>query len=246
MDQFGEIIQADSQNLVGECHQLYRAPAFASFIRASCAGSGRDYYAVVTGINTGPFDGNRVIQAHRLPPGELEERKPHLPSLLRTQFQARIAGYGESELRVPGTPPVPPRLHCWVYEATPEEIRDVTARPTFLRTLVNAPEAPIEDLLVGTITAARAAWGNQAPLVEWGKYLARLLRRDYVVLESVLQRLEPGPTLIPAPVVSTALEPAAPGWEKPIPLAGDPLPSSPPQNGGLRKYSSGQVDPFDE
>ncbi len=55
-EQFGEVIQADSQSVVVECHRLYGAPAFGSFIRATCAGSGRDYYAVVTGVSTGAFD----------------------------------------------------------------------------------------------------------------------------------------------------------------------------------------------
>lgn len=244
--QYGEVIEADSQGLTVECHQLYAAPAFGSFIRATCAGSGRDYFAVVTGVSTEAFDSNRIIQAHRLPPGELEERKPHLPSLLRTQFEARLVGYGEGSIRLPGTPPVPPRLHCWVYPATLEEIRDVTRQPTFLRTLVMAQNAPQEDLLVAAIESAREAWGPSAPLVEWGKYLARLLRGQYVMLESVLARLSPVASTVPPPPVSRpltgdprSLTDRAPGWEAPLPLVSD----APPANGG-HKYSSGQADPF--
>src|SRR5688500_9823068 len=154
-DQFGEVIQADSQVLVAECHRLYHAPPFGSFVRAVCAGSGREYYGVVTGVSTGAFDGNRIVQAHKLPPGELEVRKPHLPSLLRTQFEARIVGYGDGDCRVAGTPPVPPRLHCWVYAAGAEEIRAVTGSGSFLRALVSAPEVPLEDLLVAAIGSAR-------------------------------------------------------------------------------------------
>ena len=235
--QFGEVIQADSQLLAAECHALYGAPAFGSFVRAVCAGSARDHYGVVTAVSTGAFDGNRLVQAHKLPPGELEERKPHLPSLLRTQFEARLVGYGEQGACVAGTPPTPPRLHCWVYAAADDEVRRVTESGLFLRTLVFAPEVPLEDLLVCAITSAQAAWNGSAPVVQWGKYLARLLRGQYVTLESVLSRLA-APAIVPATVPPDG---AGRGWEAPLPLAGDAQPA----NGG-RKYSSGQVDPFAE
>lgn len=240
-DQYGEVIQADSRALVAESHRLYHAPAFGSFVRVACEGSGRNYYAVVTGVSTGAFDGNRLVQAHRLPPGVLEERKPHLPSLLRTQFEARIVGWGEGETRIPGTPPAPPRLHCWIYPAQPDEIRAVTGEPTFLRPLVDQQSGPLEDLLVAAIRAARAAWDGSAPVIAWGKYLARLLRGQYVVLDSVLRRVDTAPGAVAAPGrASTPANPDAPGWEMPLPVAGDTLP---PANGGAR-YSSGQLDPF--
>jgi hypothetical protein len=242
-EQYGEIIQADSQAVVAESHRLYHAPAFGSFVRVACEGSGRSFYVIVTGVSTGAFDGNRLVQAHRLPPGVLEERKPHLPSLLRTQFQGRIVGWGEGETRVPGTPPAPPRLHCWIYPAAPEEIRGVTRDPIFLRPLVDPQNGPLEDLLVAAIGTARDAWEGAAPVVAWGKYLARLLRGQYVVLESVLRRLGSAPPQVAAPrPVSTAANPDVPGWEMPLPVAGD----APPKTNGGAKYSSGQLDPFSD
>lgn len=225
-DLLGEAIGSDSQLLEVECHALYAAPAFGSFVRAECVGSGLAHYAVVTRVTTGPFDGNRVVQAHRMPPGELEQRKPHLTTVLRTTFQARVVGYGHGDVRLPGTPPCPARLHCYVYRAAEEEVRSLTATPNFLRPLAQTPDAPLEDLLVGAIHAAREAWGPAAPVVAWGKYLARLLRHDYVTLEGVLQRLSvPG-----APSGAAGASPGAPGssaraphprWEAPLPLHGN-------------------------
>ncbi|HTE19692.1 MAG TPA: hypothetical protein VK689_15105, partial [Armatimonadota bacterium] len=129
LNTLGEIIASDTQVLEVECHTLYGAPRFGCFVKAECVGSGTAHFAVVTRVSTGPLDGNRIVQAHRMPPGELEERKPHLIDLLRTTFTARVIGYGQDDVRIAATPPSPPRLHCFVYPATDEEIRGITGSP---------------------------------------------------------------------------------------------------------------------
>jgi hypothetical protein len=268
---WGEIVSSDTQALEVECHSLYRSPAFGGFVRADCVGSRMSYFGVVTGVSTGPFDGNRLVQAHRMPPGELEERKPHLTTLLRTTFQARIVGYGQDAVRLPGTPPSPPRLHCYVYPAGEEEIRSLTGSPGFLRPLCQVQDSPLEDLLVCAIRVAAEAWGPTPPVVAWGKYLARLLRNDYVTLEGVIQRLGavpapgflppgPAPGLLPGPLSSPGAAPAAgaqapsasatqapperphPRWEEPLPLAG----SGPGGNGPMGKPPKRNRDPFED
>jgi hypothetical protein len=232
---FGEIVEADSQSVLAECHALYRAPAFGSFVRADCVGSGRRHFGVVTRVCSGPFDGNRVVQAHGLPPGELEQKKPHLPTLLRTVFAVRLVGYGNEHGTVPGTAPQPPRLHCFVSPAAPEEVRALTERPDFLRPLTQAQDAPLEDLLASAIRTAGEAWPpaeRHARLIAWGKYLARLLRHDYVTLEGVVRRVSPAPAPVPAPAGAAPASPAHPRYEEPLPLAG---------NGSARGY-----DPFED
>jgi hypothetical protein len=225
---FGEVIASSSQELQVECHQLYRAPAFGSFVRAECIGSGTQFYGVVTQVATAPLDGNRVVQAHGMPPGELEQRKPHLVDLLRTTFSVRVVGYGQGDARVAGTPPTPPRLHCFVSPASEDEVRGMTASPAFLRPLSQVVDAPLEDLLAGALQHARDVWPTEEQhwrLVAWGKFLARLLRDDYLTLEGVLQRLTPatGFPVAPRParLTTVAEEPrTTPLYERPIPLAG--------------------------
>jgi hypothetical protein len=222
----GETIRSDSQSIEVECHQLYRAPRFGSFIRADCP-SGFTQYGVVFHTATGPFDSSRIVHAHRLAPGELEERKPHLTTILRTLFQARLVGYGQGDAVVSGTPPSPARLHCFVYPAPEDAVQRLTSSPAFLRALVQTPDAPTEDLLVAAIEEARSAWGSDEKLIYWGKYLARLLHQDYLTLEGVLQRLSPPAAL---PSSSRSLNGAA-GWEKPLPLVG--------------RAAAAEVDPFE-
>lgn len=217
---YGEILESSTAHFSFECHELYGAPKFGTFVRACCVHSGRDHFAVVTQVSTGPFDGSRIVQAHRMPPGELEQRKPHLSTLLRTTVSARIVGYGEGTARVAGTPPLPPQLHCFVFDATDEEVRDLTRTPAFLRPLSQTPDVSLEDLLVGTLQTAQRAWTGEYKLVEWGKYLARLLSRDYLTLEGVLERLSPPGALPPVAAATTTTRP--PRYEMPLPLAGGP------------------------
>ena len=225
---FGEVVEAESQAITVECHTLYHAPEFGSFIRADCVGSGRQHYGVVTRISSGPFDSNRLVQAHRLPPGELEQRKPHLPTLLRTVFSARMVGYGQGEVILPGTAPAPPRLHCFVSPAAPEQVRLLTERPDFLRPLADTPDAPLEDLLVRAIEEARKvhpADHERALLVTWGKFLARLLGKDYLTLENVVGRIAAPPVFAPV-AAAAAPRPARPHplYEQPLPIAGNGAP----------------------
>jgi hypothetical protein len=220
---FGEVIASDSQVLQVECHRLYGAPTFGSFVRAECLGSEMQFYGVVTRVSTTPFDGNRVVQAHGMPPGELEQRKPHLVDLLRTTFDVRIVGYGKGDARVAGTPPTPPRLHCFVYPATEEEVRGVTGSPAFLRPLAQSVDVSLEDLLVCAIQAAQQAWGAAAPLVTWGKFLARLLRHDYLTLEGVLQRLSPPAAVSRVPYTPPTVNGTSNGTRRP-PIYEQPLP----------------------
>jgi hypothetical protein len=233
-DAFGEVIDSRSQALRVECHRLYCAPAFGSFVRADCI-DGVSHFAVVTQISTEPVDGNRVVQAYGLPPGELEERKPHLPTLFRTVFEARSVGYRQGEAFVGGTPPLPARPHCYVFPAESAEIQKITGSPAFLRALSQTQDAPLEDLLVCAIEAAREAWGAAAPVVSWGKYLARLLRGDYVTLEGVFQRLSQGGPSALSPVPPAARHPR---WEERRPLITG--------NGPSARVPLGDRDPFQE
>lgn len=214
----GEVIATSTQLLEAECHGLDCGPEFASFVRVTCAAG--DQLAVVTHVATGPIDGNRVVQAHRMTPEELADRMPHLSTLLRTTFQARIVGYTRQGARHAGTPPTPAPLHSFVYRAAPEEIREVTREPWFLRSLLADREAPLEDLLARAVQHAAAAWGPEGHFrsVQWGKYLARLLRGEYLTLEGVLQRLADAGS---RPSTSVRPQPAAiPRYEEPLPIAG--------------------------
>jgi len=194
----GEIIAADTFQIEAECPRLYGAPEFGSFVRAD-AGSGRRVYGVVYYIATAAADASRRTCALHMTPEELQERMPQLELVLRTCFAAVSIGYAEGSAPRRSLPPQPPEIHRFVDLALPEEIRALTEGPDFLRMLVQATPRgyplPVDDLLAATIVRAAATRGAgsaaaEAFVVECGKYVAQLFKREFDRFESIMRRLD--------------------------------------------------------
>jgi hypothetical protein len=201
----GEIIEADPLQLRAECPHLYAAPPFGSFVRV--AGAERAVFGVVSHIVTGTVDAGRQTQALHLPPERLAERMPQLALLLRTCFNAIVVGYGEGDEILPYLPPLPPEIHRFVYPCAPTEVEALTQEPDFLRVLA-AAEAPVEDVLAAAIRHGAAARGSGASadafVVECGKAIATLFRREPDRFQSVMRRLQAARRVAGAP------------WEQPL------------------------------
>jgi hypothetical protein len=187
----GEIIEADSLQFRAECPRLYAAPPFGSFVRV--AGAEHEVFGVVSYVATGTVDAGRQTQALHLPPERLAERMPQLALLLRTCFTALVVGYGEGDEILPYLPPLPPEIHRFIYPCGPTEVELLTREPDFLRILA-AAEGPVEDLLAAAIRHGAAARGSGAPanafVVECGKAVATLFRREPDRFQSVMRRLQ--------------------------------------------------------
>jgi hypothetical protein len=96
-------------------------------------------------------------------------------------------------------PPQPPEIHRFVDLALPEEIRALTEGPDFLRMLAQATPRgyplPVDDLLAAAIVRAAATRGTgssaaEAFVVECGKYVAQLFKREFDRFESIMRRLD--------------------------------------------------------
>jgi hypothetical protein len=74
-----------------------------------------------------------------------------------------------------------------------DEIVQFTADFTYFRTVLNAKDAPADELLAASLRLAAAARGSQGReyLVKAGRELSRLLAFDAVRLEGLLRRLKP-------------------------------------------------------
>ena len=204
-----EVIAADSSTFEAECRQLYGAPAFGSFVRVD--GAERSVFGVVAHIATAAIDPGRHTQALHLSPERLIERMPQIELVLRTCFAALVVGGEEGGEIRPYLPPYPPEIHRFVHACTPAEEESLTREPDFLRILAAAPHAPVEDLLAGAVLHAAAARGSGAPanrfMVECGRSIATLFRRDPDRLQSIMHRIQ-------AARRATAAAP----WERPIDL----------------------------
>jgi hypothetical protein len=96
-------------------------------------------------------------------------------------------------------PPQPPEIHRFVGPASAQEVRALTEGPDCLRMLAQARPAgfpvPLDDLIAAVILHAAAARGAGSPaaeafVVECGRYLAPLMRREFDRFEAIMRRLE--------------------------------------------------------
>jgi hypothetical protein len=201
----GEIIAADTCQFEAECLKLYQSPPFGSFVRAE-GGGARVVYGVVAFIQTDAAETNRRTHALRMSPEELQERMPQLELVLRTCFAALVIGYAEGDGATAPTrrpvclvPSQPPWIHRFVAPAQAAEIRALTEGPDWLRMLAQARPAgvpvPLDDLIAAVILHAADARGAGSPsseafIVECGRYLAPLMRREFDRFEAIMRRLE--------------------------------------------------------
>jgi hypothetical protein len=150
-------------------------------------------YALVTEAATGSVEPGRRPAAYGLSEAQLREEQPQIFDLLATTFSAVHIGYARAGRFRPHLPPRPPRLHAFVTECTPEEIRALTDAPDFLRSVLAAP-LPVspDELLAAALRHAVSCRNNDfAFLVRAGKRLALLLRDDPERLSALLRKLEP-------------------------------------------------------
>lgn len=150
-------------------------------------------YALVTEAMTGSLEPGRRPAAYGLDEARLREEQPQIFDLLATTFSAVHIGYAREGRFRPHLPPRPPRLHAFVTECTPEEVRALTDAPDFLRSLLAAPLlVSVDELLAAALRHASLCRNNDfAFLVRAGKQLALLLRDDPERLAALLRKLEP-------------------------------------------------------
>jgi hypothetical protein len=93
-----------------------------------------------------------------------------------------------------GLPPQPPVTLDSIRPCTPAEVLDCTSTFDYLRLILNAPDAPADELVVVSLrnaAAARPAEDRSYFLKAAGRELARLMVRDLALLENVLRRIRP-------------------------------------------------------
>ncbi len=206
----GEVIEANTTGFVAECYHLHCAPDFGSFVAA--VDGAYEAYGVVSNIQTSSFDPGRRALARgqdEAEPEDVYRHNPELPELLRTQFEVVMVGFADSRNGAPVAssaqgggvrvgavrcylPPLPPRLHAFVYACRPDVITDLTAEFGFLQTVLStslgAGRGANEELVAACIRQAGDGRGYDY-LVRAGKELAQLLVNDPPRLNAILCRL---------------------------------------------------------
>ena len=207
----GEVVESASHRFTAQCYQLYRSPPLGAFVRTESLltpdpspsgrgvggeGNNSHIYAVVYGVMTQALDPGRPVIAR----GEHEEREediyrsnPQLARLLCTRFEALIVGHGDNIAVNHYLPAMPPQIHAFVYQCSPEEVQRFTGSLDFLSLLVNSSPAGrgITDEVIAACLRHSSAGLDQPRdfLVQAGKTLATHLAGDMPRLNAILRRL---------------------------------------------------------
>jgi len=187
-DYVAEVIESSTREIVAECRELHRSPPFGSFVRIDAEPN--TIYGLVSNVSTRSIEPYRRPTAYGKTEEELWTEQPQIFELLKTEFQAMILGYRNRTACHQLLPPQPPRIHSFVYECEPDEVRQFTEDLDFLRVIGAGGRGTSDELLIAAARTALNAHGqDRSYLIALGKELARLLRDDYDRLSSLVRRI---------------------------------------------------------
>ena len=184
-----EVIEAGSSVFRAQCYRLYEAPALGSLVAAGAPA----IYGVVCRVSTEPLDPSRPVLAR----GELAQTEeqvyqdnPQIARLLTSRFEALIVGHQSETGLSHHLPPLPPRVHSFVKECSPDEITDFSGGLDFIHLLVNAGPAASEEVIRAFISRLIEAHSGVPDFrVQVGKALAKELAGDVPQLTAILRGL---------------------------------------------------------
>jgi hypothetical protein len=193
IERVGEVIEASTTGFTAQCYELYQMPSLGSLVRTG--DSSAELYGIVYNAATTSLEpGRRPIARGKDEDSEeaIYRSSPQLAKLLRSQFQALVVGHREGESLYQHLPPRPARIHGFVYQCPPEEVRDFGRSFDFLSIILNAGLSVPTDELVGAALRqmSRAQEDPRTFLVAAGRELAVLLSGDFTQLKSILGRLK--------------------------------------------------------
>ena len=134
----------------------------------------------------------QIITADSMPE---ELRKDQSQRLAPIEISVLVVGFARDGQVYQHLPPQPPATLDQIVTCTSDEVIAFTREFTFLRTILNAKDAPADELIAAslrTAAAVRPEGEQRAFLLDAGRELARLLSVDPVRLEGILRRIKPG------------------------------------------------------
>ena len=185
----GEIVEASTTRLRAVAPQTFEGPALGSFVKTS--DGARTTFCVVAHVEHVSIDPSR----RAIPLGkiwdELRREQPQVLELLTTEFEAFCVAFADED----GTlcaylPPVPPRVHDFVEACEREEIVELTADLSFIRTLGASGTPIVNELIAAAIRSAAVHHGDERTyLIRAGREVADLFRQDYELASSIIRRI---------------------------------------------------------
>ena len=192
----GELIAVRTTEFVAQVDKLHAPPPLGSV--AVIRDAGLDILSFVTSAETVPNDSGRRPAARGADYDTVEEfyaRRPEINRLIHTEFTAVIVAHRINGLLLPYVPPLPPRLHAFVYAGGEDDIAGLANDPLTLQSIASARTESSLDFLPAAIrTMAGVAGSDQAQeeyLRETGRRLVYIMRDDMRGLQTVLAKIRP-------------------------------------------------------
>ncbi len=187
----GEVIEASTTDFVAQCYELYQLPPLGSLVKTR--DQSVELYGIVCHATTTSLEpGRRPIARGKDEDSEeaIYQSNPQLLKLLRSEFSALVVGYKDEKLHH-YLPPQPARIHGFVYQCHPDEVREFSQSFDFLNMLLNTQlPVPADELIAACLRQMSQMYEDRyAFLVAAGKELAILLSGELNQLKAILGRL---------------------------------------------------------
>jgi hypothetical protein len=190
----GEVIEASTTEFTAQSYELYRLPPLGTLVKTPVAGV--DIYGIVYNAATSSLEPGRKPIARGKDETNSEaiyQSNPQLLKLFRSEFEALVVGHKQDGKIYQYLPPQPARIHEFVHQCSPGEVREFSRSPAFLNILLNARvSVAVEELVAASLREiGRVQEDRRAYLVSAGKELAILLGGQYNRLHAILGGLNP-------------------------------------------------------
>lgn len=187
----GEVIESSTTEFVAQSYELHQPPPFGSLVKTAIGQ--QDIFAIVYFAATLPIEPGRKPVARgrdEVSEEDVYRQHPQLAQLLRTEFRCLVAGYFQENTLYQYLPPLPARIHSFVYLCEQLEKRKFALSMDFLSLLVKAPQGSDELTAACLRSLGVSQEDSRSFLVSGGKELSRLLAGEPQRLNAILKRMQ--------------------------------------------------------
>lgn len=192
----GEVIETSTTGFLAESDHLHQLPELGALVRVGGLDQTLAYVGVVSHGATGGLDTSRkAVRRGRdgVADAGIYDRHPELELVLRTVFSVEVIGYRDraNVRHVLASLPVP--LHYSVHSCDLATVSSFCDSPRYLASLLNFHGEIMPEQLI----AAHFRWvdgrlgDNHVWLADATRRLARLMKRDYDRLSTILAAVAP-------------------------------------------------------
>jgi hypothetical protein len=189
----GRVLRASTASFTAGCRTLEEdLPVFGSLVQAERS-DGAAVYGLIydVRVDDDPFV-RQLIAAGDLSEEYVQDQRQRRQVPVEVNVLV-VGGRDKAGQVYQHLPPQPPATLSWVTVCSPDTVRQFGQRLDFLRTVLDAADAPADELAAAALrqmAAAQADAGQTRSYLEnAGRELARLLSREPVRLNGILQRM---------------------------------------------------------